>query len=105
MSHSEHVAHIARIRGQMTKQTERLLDRPLLRDWIVYLWALGLAAGVATSLGDYPGDGSVVTDSAFWIDLAFAVVVQSVIFMVLPAWVRRSLRRRAASHQRTRPRI
>jgi hypothetical protein len=39
--------------GQMAKQTEHLLDRPLLRDWIVYLWALGIAAGVATALSDY----------------------------------------------------
>ena len=89
----------------MAKQTEHLLDRPLLRDWIVYLWALGVAAGVATALGDYQTDSNVVTDSAFWIDLAFAVGVQSFFFMVLPAWLRRSLRRRSASRQRTRPRV
>ena len=91
--------------GQMAKQTEHLLDRPRLRDWIVYLWALGITAGVTTALGDYRTDANVVTDSAFWMDLAFAIGVQSFLFMVLPAWLRRSLRRRSASRQRTRTRV
>lgn len=76
----------------------KLLDRPLWRDWVVWLWALGLVAALSSIVGDYTGStASGFTVTAVLVDVVLAVVVQTFLFAWLPAKIRQAFRARRQS--------
>jgi hypothetical protein len=60
-----------------------LYDRPLSRDWLTYLTALGLVAAVAEP-----------QSRASVLDLVFALAVQFLLFGVIPGLIRQWVRNR-----------
>lgn len=65
-----------------------ILDQPIIKDWIFYLWLVSLIAIIPT-----------ITSSglAGLIDLLLAAAFQTVFFMFVPAKIRKSLRGRKSS--------
>jgi len=74
-----------------------LFDRPLVKDWIVWLVGIAVIAGISGVMSDYssanstPGVTAGMAGSEV-IDLAFAVAFQFFVFGVLPANIRRGYR-------------
>jgi len=65
-----------------------VLDQPVIKDWIFYLWLLSLVAAIRTvDVGGVAG----------LIDYLIAAVFQTVFFMYVPAKIRKSLRGRKSS--------
>ncbi|MFI2238097.1 hypothetical protein [Streptomyces chrestomyceticus] len=67
----------------------RLYDAPLHRDWVFWL-TVGLAALEAASVLTYPGPASGLPR---WLDTLLAVLVFTLLFGVVPAWIRLGVRR------------
>lgn len=66
-----------------------MLDRPVWKDWVFYLWLIGLAAGV-------------VAPHSTVFDLVFNLVVQTLIFLVIPGTLRAFWRRRKTNKKASR---
>jgi len=65
-----------------------VLDQPVIKDWIFYLWLLSLVAAIRTvDVGGVAG----------LIDYLIAAAFQTVFFMYVPAKIRKSLRGRKSS--------
>ncbi|MCL6538392.1 MAG: hypothetical protein K6T28_07395 [Acidothermus sp.] len=90
-------------------QVVKLLDRPLLLDWMFYLWVVALVVGFKNVLDDhsyvdpFTGRKEHSLDAAFVFDLAFMFWVQTLFFMYIPAKIRRALRRRRYRGPRIHP--
>ncbi|WP_338596930.1 restriction endonuclease [Saccharopolyspora sp. SCSIO 74807] len=82
----------------------RLFDAPLWRDWIVWLAAVWVVAGIGTLL-----DPPEPQPPAGWGELVMLPLTFALVFGVVPAWIRLQLRRwwwhrRHGSHSGTRNR-
>jgi hypothetical protein len=65
-----------------------VLDKPVTKDWIFYLWLLSLVAAIRTvDVGGVAG----------LIDYLIYAAFQTVLFMYIPAKIRKSLRGRKSS--------
>jgi len=90
-------------------QVVKLLDRPLLLDWMFYLWVVALVVGFKNVLDDhsyvdpFTGRKEHSLDAAFVFDLAFMFWIQTLFFMYIPAKIRRALRRRRYRGPRIHP--
>ena len=76
----------------------RLLRRPLHKDWIMWLWMVALVAVVQPTIGrhtysDFNGKVTTV-DVTLLIDLAMSFGIQTLLFMLLPAAIRRHFARK-----------
>lgn len=76
----------------------RLFDRPLVKDWIVWLVGIAIIAGISGVMSDYNSANTTLGATAGMtgsevIDLAFAVAFQFFLFGVLPANIRRGYRK------------
>jgi hypothetical protein len=71
-----------------------LFNKPIWKDWIVYLWLFATWAVVAPTIQDYPAPRTPEDNLALTIDIAIAVVVQTLVFLLLPAVIRRAVRKR-----------
>ncbi|GCD44196.1 hypothetical protein [Streptomyces paromomycinus] len=67
----------------------RLYDAPLHRDWAFWL-TVGLAVLEAVSVLTYPGSPSGLPR---WLDTLLAVLIFTLLFGVVPAWIRLGVRR------------
>lgn len=83
-----------------------LFRRPFYTDWTIWLAALGIGVGVENAADSYP--------NAFWasdtydllassIDVALAILVQALFLGILPAVLRRAIKRRRTGFQDIRP--
>ena len=85
-----------------------LFDRPLYKDWIVWLAAVAIFAGVSGVVGDYnnasltPGVNAGMT-GAETLDITFAAAFQFFLFGILPAVLRRGYRTGRAKQGPTQP--
>jgi len=78
----------------------RLLKRPLWKDWIVWLWLASIAIPAARNIAGYSGEQLTEYDLVSGsIDAAFYVGVQTILFLLVPSWIRRGLSDR---HERQR---
>jgi len=65
-----------------------VLDQPVTKDWIFYLWLLSLVAAIRTvDVGGVAG----------LIDYLIAAAFQTALFMYVPAKIRKSIRGRRSS--------
>jgi hypothetical protein len=100
-------------RGRGIKEQNTILglwDSPILKDWIAYVAVVGVIAGIPDVVKSYRTvtfdafgsvhRGLIELSLAFFVDLAFAVGVQLLLFGIVPAVVRRAVRsRRSRSRQ------
>jgi hypothetical protein len=73
----------------------KLMDRPLVRDWIFWLW-LGVSfvfviSGISQ---DYAGSaGNGFTAGAAFVDVVVRLGFTALLFLLIPALIRRAVRR------------
>jgi len=72
--------------SKSNSQSEQPFKSPILSDWIFYLWVFSLISIYPLTFGKHYGLPAEL------IDFALGVAVQSVLFLWLPATVRRNLR-------------
>jgi hypothetical protein len=69
-----------------------LLRKPIQTDWIFWLWLVALFASLVAVLNRLSSEASAsVNPLAGFIDFFFAVIIQTLFFLVLPAQIRKSL--------------
>lgn len=80
-----------------------MLRRPLYRDWIFWLWGLMTFVGIKSTLDYYPdGIRTGFDRMAFTIDVAIVLGVNTLLFLLLPAGIRRAVRRGRARRKAAR---
>ena len=63
-----------------------MLDQPISKDWIFYLWLVSLVAIVPMTLGGGAGAAGVI-------DFIIGIAVQYLIFLRLPVIIRKQIRK------------
>lgn len=76
-----------------------LLDRPLYRDWISYLYAFSVVASLVSTYKNFYQDGINTSFDlvAFAIDVVAGFAFQALVFLLLPAAIRSLFRKRRPS--------
>ena len=64
-----------------------MLDQPISKDWIFYLWIVSVVAIIPGTLTSELNGGGLLS-------FLFGVVLQYFIFLVLPASIRKSIRKK-----------
>ena len=64
-----------------------MLDQPISKDWIFYLWLVSLVAIVPGTLGSSQGGGGLLS-------FLLGVIVQYFVFLRLPVLIRNGMRKK-----------
>ena len=64
-----------------------MLDQPISKDWIFYLWIVSIVAIIPGTLTSELNGGGIFS-------FLLGVVIQYFIFLVLPASIRKSIRKK-----------